>query len=265
MSSMETKRLDQEIERHRHVTSTTSCYPSELKARMSNAALDFTLNNELKHIAKQMKHFKVSYERQHVRAFKRQNSSLVVRPGSAAAPSSTMPSPSYVPKPPSSSTDKENNNNNTINTHMTKSASVPFLPDLNINDLSSTNLSLSSKGRRISTSSSVSSNLQSLQQDPQVLPSANGWQDSNKSLPSPKSIHRGTLSGVTTRSFSLIPNKNKLNDSPNLQQFRRSSMFAQISTPKNTRASFGSYSSTNLTRKPRSISIDCGTLKNKPI
>eukprot|EP00111_Clytia_hemisphaerica_P019282 TCONS_00056913-protein len=76
LTSTSTRRLDQEIERHRHITPTTSCYPSELKARLNNAVLDFTLNNELNHIKKQMKHFEVAFERQQIRAFQQRRSSL---------------------------------------------------------------------------------------------------------------------------------------------------------------------------------------------
>lgn len=260
MNIMETKRLDQEIERHRHITSTTSCYPSEIKVRMSNAALDFTLNNELNHIAKQMKHFKVSYEREHIRSFKRRNSSLVrVAVASSGSPP-TMSSPLHFPKPPSLAAEKGNNNTsntnsnnniNVINVKITESASVPSLPDLNNVNISSSPLP-SSKSRRISYSTSVSS-LQSFQ-DPKGLQDSKN-QDS-KNVLNPKSLQKERgLFRTSTRSLSLIPStSDRFNRNlQSFQQFRRSSMFANPSlstSPKNPKTSFGSYSSTNLTSKP---------------
>ena len=187
----------------------------------------------------------------------------------------TMSFPLHFPKPPSLATEKENNNtsntndnnnNNVINAKITKSASVPFLPDLNNVNLSSSPLP-SSKSQRISTSTSASS-----LQDPKDLQIPKGLQDpiqDPKNVLNPKSPQKKRgLSGTSTRSLSLIPStSDQFNRNlQSFQQFRRSSMFANPSlstSSKNPKTSFGSYSSTNLARKPRSISIDFGTMNNK--
>ena len=140
---MESKRLEQEIERHRHITPATKCYPSEMKARMGNAALDFSLNNELNHIAKQMKHFKVSYERAHIRAFKRRKPSLTVESSVSALSPATrncLPQDSQSRKMSSSSIKQQGDSNKNIESNQIKktirgkSSNTPTLPNLNNNN-----------------------------------------------------------------------------------------------------------------------------------
>jgi len=128
--SSETMRLNQEIERHRHITATTSRYPSEMRARSNNAVLDFNLSNELNQITKQMKHFQVAFDRQHKGTFQAVSSR---RRSSLQAKVSTKPKTltSNIIDSPVAPTELKKKNATSNRSRASKSASpIRFLPDV---------------------------------------------------------------------------------------------------------------------------------------